>query len=770
MVNFTVDTHLFRELGELLVGRDSTALIELIKNAYDADATEVVIHGERLDSPNEGRILIADNGVGMNVEQFQKGFLRIASRIKEEGDRQSPLFQRRYTGAKGIGRLAAHKLARRLAIYSVPVSFKSTQRREALYAVVDWNKIEQYETLDELSHTDAIRLETKRVSGNARSGTTLNLSQLRRTWSTTERARFFAEVQSFEPPEFLRNLLSSSVIEEPLLFKTPVVRDQAEDDKGPQFQVKLEGDFASGEDYWSLVAEIANWVLEIRANPNSGQVGFAVKPTKRTLRENPEANEFRRSLAHPSPEQGPYFDARILVREGSPSLTRDQRVWATTASGIRVYMEGFRVLPYGDPKDDWLSIDADYTRRPRQLDMLKDFGLGTGDGDRDIGLVRVPSNNYFGAIFLTQKHCPDMRLLVNREGFVPGTSFDSLVQLVRLGVDFLIRERAAASFERRQQRREDRRKSHRDSSARPTLADKNREVIENVNPSSLSERILEATHLMKEVGSRLTGREEATTNTAIQELDEATALAEDLISEHTLLYVLASVGTQMAAFVHEINSLIGSAQTLEHVLNKLHKEDNLSLDMRHRLGRTLSATTELKRGLERQASYFTDVVTLDARRRRSRQSLRERFETATRLVERQAERRGINIDNKIPVELRSPPMFPSELIAVFANLLTNAVKAAGPNGHVLASASTVDNQVRICVQNTGVSVELYDAERWFKAFQSTTSELNPVLGQGMGLGLTITRNLMEKYGASIRFIQPSSPFATAVEIALPSRG
>ena len=38
---FTVDTHLFRELGELLVGRDSTALVELIKNAYDADAEEV---------------------------------------------------------------------------------------------------------------------------------------------------------------------------------------------------------------------------------------------------------------------------------------------------------------------------------------------------------------------------------------------------------------------------------------------------------------------------------------------------------------------------------------------------------------------------------------------------------------------------------------------------------------------------------------------------------------------------------------------------------
>lgn len=76
MAKFTVDTHLFRELGELLVGRDSTALIELIKNAYDADATEVTVYGERLDKPEEGHILVTDDGVGMNAEAFEKGFLR----------------------------------------------------------------------------------------------------------------------------------------------------------------------------------------------------------------------------------------------------------------------------------------------------------------------------------------------------------------------------------------------------------------------------------------------------------------------------------------------------------------------------------------------------------------------------------------------------------------------------------------------------------------------------------------------------------------------
>ena len=190
VAKFTVDTHLFRELGELLVGRNSTALIELIKNAYDADATEVTVHGERLDTPSEGCILVVDNGIGMNADDFKNGFLRIASRLKNQGERRSPLFQRRYTGAKGIGRLAAHKLARKLEVDSVARVSESEGLRRALHAAIDWDEIERYETLDEIRSADAIRLETKKARADAHSGTMLVLSRLRRTWTQTERARF----------------------------------------------------------------------------------------------------------------------------------------------------------------------------------------------------------------------------------------------------------------------------------------------------------------------------------------------------------------------------------------------------------------------------------------------------------------------------------------------------------------------------------------------------------------------------------------------------
>ena len=768
VAKFTVDTHLFRELGELLVGRDSTALIELIKNAYDADATEVTVHGEHLDNPSQGRILVIDNGIGMNSSDFENGFLRVASRLKDQGERRSTLFQRRYTGAKGIGRLAAHKLARRLEVHSVPRVSKSKERRRELFAAIDWDEIEQYETLDELESADAIVLKTGTTRENVPSGTALVLSRLRRAWTQTERTRFFVEVQSFDPPTFLREPLPRSVIAKPLLFDTPVVRDQGTDTMVSPFQVNLEGDFAAGENYWALVAEMANWVLEIRADPNDEHVDFAIAPTKKMLRENPDAKETHHSISHPAPKRGPHFDARILVREGPLQLARDQRVWATNTSGVRVYMEGFRVLPYGEPKDDWLSIDVDYTRRPRQLAMLKDIGLGTEASDPDIGLVRVPSNNYFGAVFLTQNRCPDMRILVNREGFIPEAGYDTLVQIVRTGIDLCTRVRAAAAYGRRQQRREDRRTSQQ---VEPEASVATGETVEEL---PLPNRLQDAVQLMKKACERLnegdTTNAEVAASAAMQELGEATELAADLWSERSLLHVLASVGTQMAAFVHEINALLGSAQTIEHALERILEEDGLSREQRRRLGQTLTVTADLKRGLERQAAYLIDIETPDARRRRSRQRLGERFDAAVRLVQHQAERRGIGIDNRIPPDLRSPPMFPAELTAVFANLLTNAVKAAGEDGgRIRASACSGDDQVRICIQNTGTAIQLEEAERWFEPFESTTSEVDPVLGQGMGLGLTITRNLLENYGASVKFVRPNSSFATAIEVILPSR-
>lgn len=166
--------------------------------------------------------------------------------------------------------------------------------------------------------------------------------------------------------------------------------------------------------------------------------------------------------------------------------------------------------------------------------------------------------------------------------------------------------------------------------------------------------------------------------------------------------------------------------------------------------------------------HLIDVVTPDARRRRSRQGLAERFDAGRRLVDNQAKQQAIVILNEIPPHLFSPPMFPAELTTIFSNLLTNAVKAAGHSGRIRARAEErEDGRIRLVIENTGASVDLQRSERWFRPFESTTEKVDPILGQGMGLGLPITRSLLEEYGAEVRFTQPSSDYATAVEVVFP---
>ena len=79
-IGFTVDAGLIQRLGYELVGRAETAVSELIKNAYDADATIVDVEFINTTQPH-GTLIITDNGTGMSLEQLLNGFMRISSYI-----------------------------------------------------------------------------------------------------------------------------------------------------------------------------------------------------------------------------------------------------------------------------------------------------------------------------------------------------------------------------------------------------------------------------------------------------------------------------------------------------------------------------------------------------------------------------------------------------------------------------------------------------------------------------------------------------------------
>jgi hypothetical protein len=113
-----------------------------------------------------------------------------------------------------------------------------------------------------------------------------------------------------------------------------------------------------------------------------------------------------------------------------------------------VYYEGFRVLPYGDVSsyDDWLELEKDYRSRGKgELGRLRNYekwDLPEGS-DRE-GLVIQGNRQFCGAVFFTRNDASDLKILVNREGFLPSPSFSFVRDMLRLGVDLQIRQNSAA--------------------------------------------------------------------------------------------------------------------------------------------------------------------------------------------------------------------------------------------------------------------------------------------------------------------------------------
>ena len=99
-VRFSVDAGVIDRLGRELVARHETAVSELVKNAYDADAGYAKLYFSNVDSTG-GKLIIEDNGNGMNRQQLVNGFMRISSSDKIHNP-LSPIYNRKRAGKKGI--------------------------------------------------------------------------------------------------------------------------------------------------------------------------------------------------------------------------------------------------------------------------------------------------------------------------------------------------------------------------------------------------------------------------------------------------------------------------------------------------------------------------------------------------------------------------------------------------------------------------------------------------------------------------------------------
>ena len=131
--NFRFSANILRRLGEELNPSPSRGLIELAKNAYDADALSCSIELRNVDKPG-GNISIIDDGDGMNTEEIINGWLVLGK--SEKIHRSKTRLGRQPSGDKGLGRLAALRMGTRVSMLSVPRESPGAEHS----LLIDWER------------------------------------------------------------------------------------------------------------------------------------------------------------------------------------------------------------------------------------------------------------------------------------------------------------------------------------------------------------------------------------------------------------------------------------------------------------------------------------------------------------------------------------------------------------------------------------------------------------------------------------------------------
>ena len=182
-LHFKVSSGLKDIIGKDLITNELVAIFELVKNGYDADATEINL----IINSYEDYIIIQDNGKGMNRDDIENKWLFVAHSEKKDSDKV-------YAGSKGIGRFSCDRLGTKLKL----ISHKDD---EVSKLEIDWGEFEKdsltkFEELD-ITYTSLDVVEDSFIQ---KSGTILNISNLRDTWDLNRVNKVIAALQRLVNP------------------------------------------------------------------------------------------------------------------------------------------------------------------------------------------------------------------------------------------------------------------------------------------------------------------------------------------------------------------------------------------------------------------------------------------------------------------------------------------------------------------------------------------------------------------------------------------
>jgi len=394
-LHFDISARVIRQLGEELVTDEITAIMELVKNAYDADAdwVKITIHTDEQDS----RIEIEDNGSGMDFDDINRGWLFISlskkKKIKEE--RGLTAAGRAPLGEKGLGRLSAQKLGSKLEL----VTGKATDDSWHIVGF-DWNDFDKEIALRDvkISH-ELIRKKTDEK------GTKLIIRNLknRATWEKEGLSVFRGQLSQMLFP-----------IKEKRPFKIDLISNGTKldiDEVNASIRKAAVGRFDFQFDGKNLKLNGIIKLAKLKANdpdayesliqPDNGRAFYDFLKDQIKNKNNYSPNlkyeegkegrfvsfsflydwekDFKRSstinsanltleAANPGPFQGEIdeYSLNYLVDDSNSDSKiivnlSDHKKLIQNQVGIRVFRNGFGIKPFGFNKMDWLNLAGGQT-------------------------------------------------------------------------------------------------------------------------------------------------------------------------------------------------------------------------------------------------------------------------------------------------------------------------------------------------------------------------------------------------------------------------
>lgn len=394
------------QLGEQLIKNENIAILELVKNAYDADASKVVVNMHSTDSKDTGYIEINDDGCGMSIDVIREIWMEPGNCHKKSvvECKQRSALGRLPIGEKGIGRFGVHKLGKVIELVS------KMEGRQEVSLNIDWRIFENAEYLSDVKID--IQEREAEVFKNGKTGTYIKIKNLSTNWtrgmlrdlhrSLTALNSPFDSNQSFKVvlranmPEWDKGLIRFDDIKGYALFEG---------------NIKLEKNEMTKFEYYFRPYDIMHGI-------NKREVFFdKTVVMRKSIKKNgkkdfQDINLSKYKIGNIRIKIYAFDRDSSILNKYIPDKTSFKN-YLNENGGISVFRDGMRILDYGEPDNDWLGLDLKRVNAPTKS---------------------LSNNIVLGAVYLDRDNSGDLKEKANREGFIE----DEAYQCFKDAVEFAL--------------------------------------------------------------------------------------------------------------------------------------------------------------------------------------------------------------------------------------------------------------------------------------------------------------------------------------------